>query len=148
MRSRARRLGRSPCSGGLTHVNFAPADWPTLPPMPRTALGTVAMKDRHSHPSEISAADAGRWTEGTELVDAWRAADRKARAAEAEVSRAFLQALDGHGEAPPESRRARAKILREHANELLGAAQADLHRRARALQDSKPVPGSGEWGRT
>ena len=106
------------------------------------------MNDSHSHPSETGPSHAGRWIEDTDLVDAWRAADRKARAVEAEVSRAFLQAMAGRGETPPASRRAKARILREHANELLGAAQADLHQRARALHDAKPAPWNAEWPRT
>jgi hypothetical protein len=66
----------------------------------------------------------------------WRDADRAARAAECDVLKASLQALDRQGNPPSLSARAQAKRLRELADGLLRTAMTDMDARAKAVRST------------
>lgn len=70
---------------------------------------------------------------------AWREADTRARAAEACVLNASLTALDGRGQPPTVAERARAKALREEADQLLERAFATVSGRESTRRDAGTV---------
>jgi hypothetical protein len=66
------------------------------------------------------------------LLDRWRAADDEARVAETAVVEGSLRALDGLGACPSAQDRAKARALRQVADDLFVLAAAELKAEAAA----------------
>ena len=66
------------------------------------------------------------------LLDRWRAADHEARMAETAVVEGSLRALDGLGACPSAQDRAKARALRQVADDLFVLAAAELKAEAAA----------------
>lgn len=65
------------------------------------------------------------------LFQEWRVADRNARAIDHALTRTSLNAVEGKAQPPSAEERARAKKLRETADDLFQLAMADMTLRAK-----------------
>jgi hypothetical protein len=73
-------------------------------------------------------------SQGGDLFQEWRKADRTAHALERLIVRASLQSLDGKGPSPSPGDRDRALRLRRTADDLFVLAMDEMKRRADAAK--------------